>query len=744
MPNPLKDEYFLNKLFAEHNRFIYIKIISLNRQEQPIEEIEGRATSGSISIDGNSAVRRTCNLSLLANEINITDYCWALNTKFKLLIGIENTIDKEKYGEIIWFPQGVFIITSFSCSINANSFTISISGKDKMCLLNGENGGVIPASAELDTVQSLPDENGNISTEQIPIEQIIFYLVSQLGGELIQNIVIEDLGQNSYNLLEYQANTPLYLLKNKYQEIQNMTLEKDTACWIPILDPAATDTMKVVSWTKCTLGEIPYYDTTSNIINVDPTQIIFTDDENEPSTMALEDQEVYTVIKIDSGQPLGYEKNDKLYYPGKGSLKANIGESVTSILDKIKNVLGEYEYFYDLEGKFIFREKQNYLQTSWTPIVEDEDDVGKFYINPLTTSPYIYSFEGSELITSISNSPKIDNIKNDYCIWGERNGVAGGKVPIHIRCAIDKKPEYYCSPWFRTSEGHEINSQIFVTKNYKGSKDNAIVVDWRELIFQMAVDYSLHQDKNPEFLYAIRTTGDNWKYYSNGITGYEQYYIEMQGNWRALYNPFFDVSRERTNNEISRYDQEDYFSELSHQLKNWNKNILNNPEVLDFWFDFFEFNEAQELEKYSVQNIGARPKVAKENNVKAIYYRETPGLLLEVNEDKRKEIGTYDAANGWMVMQINKSFRDKYLSISSQGKSAQHGITEYLNKYTNASDSLSISCIPIYTLEPNTVIQLNDEHIGVSGDYIISTLSIPLSYNGTMSISAKKIIKSVI
>jgi hypothetical protein len=41
-----------------------------------------------------------------------------------------------------------------------------------------------------------------------------------------------------------------------------------------------------------------------------------------------------------------------LTYPG--DLIGNIGESLTSILDKIKGILGDYEYFYNLDGMFVF------------------------------------------------------------------------------------------------------------------------------------------------------------------------------------------------------------------------------------------------------------------------------------------------------------------------------------------------------------------------------------------------------
>jgi hypothetical protein len=59
-------------------------------------------TGGSVNIDGDSAVRRTCSLSLFTENTDLTEYYWTLKTKFKLEIGIENNIDP-KYPDIIWF-----------------------------------------------------------------------------------------------------------------------------------------------------------------------------------------------------------------------------------------------------------------------------------------------------------------------------------------------------------------------------------------------------------------------------------------------------------------------------------------------------------------------------------------------------------------------------------------------------------------------------------------------------------------
>jgi hypothetical protein len=80
-----------------------------------------------VNIDGASAVRRTCSLTIISREdkFKFSDYSWGYNTKFKLEIGIENTVDFN-YPDIIWFPQGIFIITSFNSSRSTNSLNITI------------------------------------------------------------------------------------------------------------------------------------------------------------------------------------------------------------------------------------------------------------------------------------------------------------------------------------------------------------------------------------------------------------------------------------------------------------------------------------------------------------------------------------------------------------------------------------------------------------------------------------------
>jgi hypothetical protein len=121
-----------------------------------------------------------------------------------------------------------------------------------------------------------------------------------------------------------------------------------------------------------------------------------------------------------------------------GDLIANPGEAITSVLDKIKNMLGLYEYFYDVHGRFIFQKKPNEATVILPPFdSEDGDETSYLDFSP---TEYAYDFLNTELITSFANNPNLANLRNDYSIWGTRRTVSGVDIPIHLRYAIDKKP----------------------------------------------------------------------------------------------------------------------------------------------------------------------------------------------------------------------------------------------------------------------------------------------------------------
>ena len=189
--NPLLDKEFLKQLDNSTNKETYARITALDINELPLEQIEGKVTGGSVNIDGASAIRRTCSVSLIASEVNINNFYWGLNNRFKLEIGLKNTINPN-YDEIIWFQQGIFVITSFNTSLSTNNCTISINGKDKMCLLDGSVDGQLPASVDFG-VEEFKDNNGIITYNQIPIKKIIKEMVHTYAREPYRNIILNDL-----------------------------------------------------------------------------------------------------------------------------------------------------------------------------------------------------------------------------------------------------------------------------------------------------------------------------------------------------------------------------------------------------------------------------------------------------------------------------------------------------------------------------------------------------------------------
>lgn len=676
--NPLLDTEFLKKLYKNKDREIYAKVIALNINEEPVEEITGKITGGSVNVDGASAVRRTCSLTMIADSIDLTDYYWGFKTKIKIFIGLTNSITTE-YPSIIWIPLGVYIINTFNTSQSTTGMTVSLSGKDKMCLLNGDISGSIHAySTRFDIIETT-DENGDVTEEKLTIHDIIKEAVHGHAGEPMHNIIINDLDEYGLELLEYRGSEPLGILMNDSDQIEQILLSTDTT---------------EVEWN----GELVKFSslfTEDSKFSFKPllSESFVEQDKTQFDTITKGNSE-YTVSKLEYGNTAGYRLTD-LIYPGE--LIANVGESITgAVLDKIVNTLGNFEYFYDIQGRFVFQKKKNYVNTSWNNLRYGSDKV--VYAEAAAYSSALsWSFEGNQEVISLSNTPTLTNLRNDFSIWGTRESVSGAEIPIHLRYAIDKKPTYYKTTYWKDDKSD--------SKEYYTDGENS--VDYRELIYQMALDYRKNNRKDN---FISRLIECNPELCARGRTGYEQYYIDMEGFWRQIYNP---------------EPSEDFDSET-----HWHNDVTDNPSVLNFWIEFLDTDG--EISKYSIPAVGDRAKVVNNTSINSIYYKDTP-LIIFYEDDE--DIGV---KSGYTYAKMG-SLEDLF-SISSQGQSAKDELDSLLYNYAYCTESISLTVLPVYTLEPNTRISVkDDENINVNGEYIVSKITIPLTYNGTMTISASKV-----
>ena len=66
-----------------------------------------------------------------------------------------------------------------------------------------------------------------------------------------------------------------------------------------------------------------------------------------------------------------------------------------------------------------------------------------------------------------------------------------------------------------------------------------------------------------------------------------------------------------------------------------------------------------------------------------------------------------------------------------------------LYQYTNMNNTITIQSLPIYYLEPNMRINIQDPASGIFGDFMIQSISLPLTIDGTMSITASKALQKI-
>lgn len=690
----LKDQYFLKQLDELRLKEQFVRLTVLSWTEEAVSEIQGKAISGSLTLDGTSSVRRTASFTMFAeqkeNDLSHIDQDLSINRKVRLEIGFRNTVPtymydtrdektheithhyvnyKELYGDIVWFPLGIFVIFDPSISHQVQQgVTISISLKDKMCLLNGDAGGVIPASV---TFSEKEDSNGDI--QKPLISQIIFQLVNHFGAENAAKIVIEDIDDKIKQVMKYTGSNPIY-----------------------------------------------YLETTGGTVT---TRRFFLDRTEALNAAAATGQDESDIVTFEYGDDIGFVLTDFVY---PGELTCNPGDTVTSVLDKIIAVLGNFEYFYDVYGNFHFQEIKNYLNTTYTTTVMNKLNESPSYDVDFSSGKSVYAFEGTKLISAVTNAPAYSNVKNDYMVWGVRKSADGEtEIPVRYHLAIDHKPEigqehyvnFYEDDYGITRAGAEFTFTYNNTSEFPnpGAEATLYIVgnlDNRQF-YRWSKDRGYYQVKQDDCM--VTTVDWRQELYYEGIeaqdTGTDQpyYFAELLNEWPKLFNlktqQFYDSVKE-------------------------------NPSGIDFWLDMID--DTAEVGEYSVDNIGRRGVVVQQDQINCVFEQEVPDLVfIDINQneaDIQQEKRECDAA-GQDWVQVDSTIYS-LLTIGGSQNSCYERICDMLYQYTNMNQSITISAIPIYYLEPNTRITVRDDAAGINGQFMISSISLPLDVESSMNISA--------
>ena len=749
----LSDIDFLNKIYGQHSRAAYACVTILDWSEKPIKEVQGKIISGSISVNGDSAVRRTANLSIKVtkDDGNYLDLnsLFAINKKIYIETGLSNGfahLDMYRDYPIVWFPFGTFVIQSYSMTNDMTGITINLTLGDKMCLLNGTAGGVIPASTNFESYDTLgPD--GDLHTEYIRINKMIPEIVNHFGNEDLNKIIVNDIDNRIKKPMRWTGTDPLYLWQNL----------------------------------------------------ASPRNVFYTPMNGTPSGVDRAEWNIKTIIY---NYDAGYTYVDFVY---PGELAAGAGDTVCTVLDKIKGTLGNYEYFYDVYGNFIFQEIKNYInvsewRTQFNEAKQDPDGHLDYrYSSRLNTA--VYSFDDSRFIISYNNTPNFEMVKNDFVVWGARKGNNDVTYPCRYHLAIDTRPKLV-EDWhipiaicFDTSVDDRIRRCYPVDTSHttlselqeklpQGIVGKYYYISAEDAIYTWITDIGRYNTLFNNMMYAgsaPEVGSDEDSTAQDGVAGYlkmelatyypkgnfvlpgpdssqDPYNTQQKTDWRnILYFQGVLDSANGLNNyywaemcnewpKIYNVEESRHDGESNHGLS-WYDGVLDMPSSLDWWLDFID-NDS-ELNKFSVNAIGRRSYAKTDTNCNCVFEPDIPDIIM-VNTGVDSDIADSRSGLtqaklrelGLIPTQVSEPIYDSLLDGGVFNSCYQH-VRQILTDYTNYNESISINCLPIYHLEPNTRVRFNNPAAGIKGDYIINSISYTLGNTGTMTINAKKCIEKI-
>ena len=384
----LKDKKFLQEFDLENHKIQFTRISVLNfSTEEEIASIEGKSTGGTVNINGTSSMRRTASCSLLVDPNGVKVQGYQTPQQYSNITEVNNLISLNKK---------IKLSTGF---INSLAWK-GVDYYPDHEIIWFPLGTYIIKSASV----TINNSGTNIS---LTLNDKTALLNGDIGGTIPAAVVFSE--SELYNSTGTQREVQKNLIKNIIKDL--------------MVEYAGENPEKVI------IEDVP--ETITKIVKWSGTTPVYFD--SQKNDLVLSEQDIFYLPGEDIGAMV-----EPFVYPG--VLECKAGDTVSSMLDKIKNTLGNYEWFYDVDGFFHFQEIKNYLNTSpASQIIQDIKEGDYLYYSKNDIS-YTFNEDNKKLLISIANNPQYNNIKNDFIIWGQTKTMSGVLKPIKYHLAFDKKP----------------------------------------------------------------------------------------------------------------------------------------------------------------------------------------------------------------------------------------------------------------------------------------------------------------
>jgi hypothetical protein len=391
-------------------------------------------------------------------------------------------------------------------------------------------------------------------------------------------------------------------------------------------------------------------------------------------------------IMLDGGETNLLISNTDLQIPYK--IESAIGDVRWDVINKLTELFYNYQAFYDLDGYFVFTQKPMYKSEG--DIVNNISiDFSKEYKNnSLESKPY-------NLIISINREIAYSNIKNKIVVYG---GVHedGYQPRYEILVANHNYP----------------TSPYTIEKLNERNSDNTLIC--RTLVVQ---DESYVDDGSVEGVFSTVLIPEN------------SYQFEMARNGnktlasfsQIILPSYCEVDIPNVNNSwgVASNKQCVYYDVI------WDGTAYSNLTPKHYYGTTYYVGNGAILEAIlesgdPYEDTG-EPFVCWYNGVNF-------GIYIEGNIDVA-DIKKHT------VKFTRKETTNHAYSINLCQQRAEQEV--YLHQ--QATDKVVINCLPIYSLDVNDVIYLNDDISGAIGEYVINNISCGLGAGDTMTINANKL-----
>lgn len=191
------------EILRQSDRRVYSKIELLNKDFKTVGKLEGELIDDSYSIDSDSDIRTTYNLTLVVKDssflIGNDKKIW-FDKYIRFYIGLYHIRSKE----IVWYPMGVFLFNDVGYSYSAETQELSLSCVDRMAELTGDRNGYIAGL-------SLKIEAGS------SIRNAMKDTVTQLGK--VRKYRIEDVNKTVPYDLEFGTGVSVYEIVKELRDL---------------------------------------------------------------------------------------------------------------------------------------------------------------------------------------------------------------------------------------------------------------------------------------------------------------------------------------------------------------------------------------------------------------------------------------------------------------------------------------------------------------------------------------------